>query len=107
MNDTSTGTRHVNTRSDGTSFGINFQLERSNAGYVFDGIDTGTQTVPITFRGQPIYSGDNDTYYIFDPDYPDQHPPPPELWICQDTYFTMDVHNGLVYHGPTTPEGYE
>ena len=55
LNDTTTGTRYKNCRSDGTSLGINFQLERGNAGYVFDGIDTGTQTVPITFRGQPIY----------------------------------------------------
>ena len=36
LNDSTTGTRYKNCRSDGTSFGINFQLERSNAGYVFD-----------------------------------------------------------------------
>ena len=107
LNDTISGTRYKNCRSDGTSFGINFQLERSNAGYVFDGIDTGTQTVPITFRGQPIYSGDNDTYYVFDPDNRDQHPPPPELWICQDTYFTMSIDEGLVYHGPIAPPGFD
>ena len=106
LNDPTTGKRYANCRSDGTSFHINFQLERSNAGYVFDGIDTGTQTVPITFRGQPIYSGDNDTYYIYDPDHKDQHPPAPELWICQDTYFTMSV-GGLEYHGPNTPAGFE
>ena len=107
LNDPVTGKRYANTRSDGTSFGINFQLERSNGGYVFDGIDTGTQTVPITFRGQPIYSGDNDTYYIYDIEHKDQHPPPPELWICQDTYFTMQTDGGLVYHGPNTPPGFE
>ena len=105
LNDTTTGTRYKNCRNDGTSFGINFQLERSNAGYVFDGIDTNTMTVPISFKGKPIYTGDNDTYYIFDPDHKDQHPPPPELWICQDTYFTMSV-DGLKYYGPETPEGY-
>ena len=104
-NDSTTGTRYKNCRSDGTSFGINFQLERSNAGYVFDGIDTDTKTVPISFKGKPIYTGDNDTYYIFDPDHKDQHPPPPELWICQDTYFTMST-DGLKYYGPETPEGY-
>ena len=43
--------RRSNCRADGTSFGINFQLERSNGGYVFDGADFGSQTVPITFRG--------------------------------------------------------
>ena len=46
--------RRSNCRADGTSFGINFQLERANAGYVFDGADFGTQTVPITFRGKPM-----------------------------------------------------
>ena len=106
LNDPVTGKRYKNCRSDATSFGINFQLERSNAGYVFDGIDTNTQTIPINFKGDPIYKGDNDTYYIFDPEHPDQHPPPPELWICQDTYFTMSV-DGLKYHGPTTPPGYD
>ena len=105
LNDTTTGTRYKNCRSDATSFGINFQLERPNAGYVFDGIDTDTKTVPISFKGKPIYTGDNDTYYIFDPDHKDQHPPPPELWICQDTYFTMST-DGLKYHGPETPAGY-
>ena len=105
LNDTTTGTRYKNCRSDATSFGINFQLERPNAGYVFDGIDTDTKTVPISFKGKPIYTGENDTYYIFDPDHKDQHPPPPELWICQDTYFTMST-DGLKYHGPETPAGY-
>ncbi|KAK8866278.1 hypothetical protein M9Y10_009237 [Tritrichomonas musculus] len=32
------------------------------------------------------------------------HPPPAELWICQDTFFTMDAKNGLVYHGTHIPE---
>ena len=106
LNDPVTGKRYKNCRSDGTCFGINFQLERSNAGYVFDGIDTGTKTVPVNFKGDPMYKGEDDTYYIFDPEHPEQHPPPPELWICQDTYFTMSV-DGLKYYGPTTPPGYE
>ena len=106
LNDPVTGTRYKNCRSDGTSFGINFQLERSNAGYVFDGIDTDTKTVPISFKGKPIYTGPNDTYYVFDPEHPEQHPPPPELWICQDTYFLMST-NGLEYMGPSTPPGYD
>ncbi len=102
------GKRRSNCRADGTSFGINFQLERSNAGYVFDGADFGTQTVPITFRGKPMFKGVNDTYYNFmtnDDGVVDttHHPPPPELWICMDTYFTMDAHNGLVYHGAHIP----
>ena len=106
LNDPVTGKRYTNCRSDGTSFGINFQLERSNAGYVFDGIDTGNNSVAVTFRGQPIYRGENDTYYIPDPENPNVHPPAPEAWICQDSYFTWSV-NGIEYHGADIPVGYE
>ena len=106
LNDPVTGERYANCLRDGTLFHINFQLERSNAGYVFDGIDTDTKTVPISFKGKPIYTGTNDTYYIFDPEHSEQHPPPPELWICQDTYFLMST-NGLEYMGPSTPPGYD
>ena len=103
------GKRKSTCRADGTSFGINFQLERSNGGYVFDGADFGTQTVQITFRGKPMFKGANDAYYnylINDDGSVDtqHHPPPPELWICQDTFFTMYAKNGLVYHGIHIPE---
>ncbi len=98
------GTLYKNCRKDASNFGINFQLERSNGGYVFDGIDTGTKTIPISLKGQPIYSGTNDGYYNVDGDS-SLHPPAPELWICQDTYFEMSV-NGLEYKGPNTPPGY-
>ncbi len=99
------GNLYTYRRKDASNFGINFQLERSNGGYVFDGINTGTKTVPITFKGQPIYSGTNDGYYNVDGDT-SLHPPAPELWICQDTYFRMSVR-GLEYMGPTIPAGYE
>ncbi len=103
------GTRYALSTTDATSFGINFQLERSNAGYVFDGIDTGSKTVPIGFRGQPLYSGSNDTYYnVMNPLISTSvvsHPPAPELWICQDTHFRMSV-DGLEYMGPVTPPGF-
>ena len=103
------GKRRSNCRSDGTSFGINFQLERSNAGYTFDGVDFGNNNVPVTFRGKPMFKGVNDTYYNFlvnDDGTVDstQHPPPAELWICQDTFFTIDANNGLVYHGTNIPD---
>ncbi len=104
LNNPATGTRYAYRQTDGTSFGINFQLERTNAGYVFDGIDTGTKTVPITFRGQPMYSGNNDTYFNVDTSN-SVHPPPPELWICQDTHFALSV-NGLEYMGTKTPAGF-
>lgn len=98
--------RYTNCRSDGTSFGINFQLERSNAGYVFDGLDTGSNSVTVTFRGQPMYRGEDDTYFIPDPTLPDVHPPAPEAWICSNTFFTWSV-NGVDYHPNGIPAGYE
>ena len=105
LNDPATGKRYTNCRSDGTSFGINFQLERSNAGYVFDGIDTGSTSITVTFRGQPMYRGDDDTYFIPDPEYPNMHPPSPEAWVCSDTYFTWSV-NGVEYYQTGIPAGY-
>ena len=106
LNDPATGKRYTNCRSDGTSFGINFQLERSNAGYVFDGIDTGSTSITVTFRGQPMYRGDDDTYFIPDPEYPNMHPPSPEAWVCSDTYFTWSV-NGVEYYQTGVPAGKE
>ena len=99
------GTRHANCLADGTSFGINFQLERSNAGYVWDGLDTGSNSVSVTFRGQPMYRGANDTYYIPDPNAADVHPPAPEAWICSDSFFIWS-NNGVEYHN-SCPDGYE
>ncbi len=81
---------------DNTSFGLNFQLERSNAGYVFDGIDTGCRGVKIEFHGDRIDVGENvrleknDTYLYPETDEKgtptDTQPqlPPPEMWICSD-----------------------
>ena len=106
LNDPTTGKRYTNCKSDGTSFGINFQLERSNAGYVFDGLDTGSNSVTVTFRGQPMYRGNDDTYFIPDLDNPDQHPPSCEAWICSDTYFTWSV-KGVEYFPNGVPLGYE
>ena len=106
LNDPVTGKRYTNCRSDGTSFGINFQLERSNAGYVFDGVDTGNNSVTVTFRGQPLYRGDDDTYFIPDLEHKEQHPPSPEAWVCSDTYFTWSV-NGVEYFPKGVPFGYE
>ena len=106
LNDPATGKRYTNCRSDGTSFGINFQLERSNAGYVFDGLDTGSNSITVTFRGQPMYRGEDDTYYIPDPEHPEIHPPSPEMWLCSDTYFTWSV-NGVEYYPNSIPLGYE
>ncbi|KAH0798905.1 uncharacterized protein GO595_008296 [Histomonas meleagridis] len=100
----SNGTRYNNTLSDATSFMLNIQCERSRGGYVFDGLDSNGQNIPIQIKGQPIYTQANDTYYNVDD--AGNHPPPPQLFICRDTYFTLDLHNGLKYHANGTPDGY-
>jgi hypothetical protein len=63
--DATTKTRYDLSRSDNTSFMFNVQLERSNAGYCFDGLDS---------------NGVNDTYYNVDA-AGTIHPPPPECWV--------------------------
>ena len=88
--------------SDGTSFMWNIQCERNNAGYTFDGIDSQGQNIPIQIKGQPIHSGANDTYYNVDKDGT-QHPPPPQIWLCRDTYFLLSK-DGVVYEAFDTPK---
>ena len=92
---TEAGTRYANSLSDGTSFIWNVQCERSNAGYTFDGFDSKGGNIPIQIRGQPLYTGSNDTYYNVKADG-SAHPPPPQIWLCRDTYFEASV-NGLRY----------
>ena len=100
---TSAGTRYNNTLSDGTSFMWNIQCERNNAGYTFDGIDSNGQNIPIQIKGQPIHTGVNDTYYNVDKEGT-VHPPPPQIWLCRDTYFLVST-DGVVYESFGTPEG--
>lgn len=103
-NDPKTGQRYVNTLSDTSSFMCNFQLERSGAGFCFDGIDSDGQNIGVELDAQPIYNGINDTYYNVD-DKGTIHPPAPELWLCRDTYFVATV-GGMKYYKEKTPEGY-
>ena len=98
------GTRYKNTLSDASSFMLNIQIERSRGGYLFDGLDSNGQNVPIQIRGQPIHSGDGDTYFNCD-ETGQNHPPPPQVFFCRDTYFTVDIHDGLVYHLKGCPPG--
>ena len=98
------GTRYSNCLRDGTSFLWNVQCERSNAGYTFDGFDSDGQNVPIQIRGQPVYTGSNDTYYDVLGDG-SAHPPPPQIWLCRDTYFLVS-NEGVKYVQVGTPEGY-
>ena len=103
-NNETTGKRFKNTLSDASSFMINIQTERSRGGYLYDGLDSNGQNIPIQIRGQPIYSDAQDTYFNYD-ESGQNHPPPPQLFICRDTYFTVDTSNGLVYHPTGSPEG--
>ena len=105
---TSSGTRYTNTLRDGSSFMWNVQLERANAGYTFDGVDSHGQNIAIQLKGQPIFtsSGANhyDTYYDVDASGT-KHPPPPQLWLCCDTYFEVSSA-GVKYVHNQTPDGY-
>ncbi len=113
LNKESDGTRYKATSAaDNTSFGINFQLERGNSGYVFDGIDTGCHSITVQFKGQPIHTDKNDTYYYPDVDDAGKvdetvHPPAPEMWICSDTYWTWSLPEGVKYYPRGIAEGYE
>lgn len=101
----SNGTAHKNCRDDATSFGINFQMERSNGGYVFDGFDSDGSTVTVNFRGHPAYPGQQtDTYYYIDGEA-NTHPMPPEAWLCSDTYWIWTA-NGIEYKNARAPAGY-
>lgn len=103
-NDPTTGKRYSNTLSDTTSFMCNFQMERSGAGICFDGIDSNGKNIGVEFDAQPIYRGANDTYYNVD-EKGTIHPPPPEMWVCNDTYFVAGV-GGMKYFKDKTPDGF-
>ena len=96
-----TGTRYPNTRSDDTDFMLNISTERSQGGYVFDGMTT-TKAVNVELRFGPVIAGNNDVYYK--PDQISLSPiqVPPELWICRDTYFELGVGK-VLYHRAGTP----
>jgi hypothetical protein len=99
---TSSGNRYANCLSDGTSFMWNIQCERNNAGYTFDGIDSNGQNIPIQIKGQPLYSGANDTYYNVNA-AGTIHPPPPQIWLCRDTFFVLS-RDGVQYEAFATPK---
>ncbi len=102
---TDAGQRYNNTLSDGTSFMWNVQAERNNGGYVFDGVDSNGQNIPIQIKGQPLFTGTNDTYYNYDSTSSDAHPPPPQIWCCRDTYFLISTA-GVRYISTGTPDGF-
>ena len=100
---------------DNTSFGINFQLERGNSGYVFDGVDSGNQAVSIEFKGNLLNSDTNNAYLYPDVSQTgrliavqsDKQEPIPEMWICSDTYWTWSIQDGVQYYPRGRPTGYD
>ena len=79
----------------------NVQTERGNAGYTFDGIDSQGQNIPIQIKGNPKFTGLQDTYYNVDA-AGTIHPPPPQIWLCRDTYWLAST-SGLKYVPFDTP----
>ena len=104
-NDPNTGEKYSNFCTDQTAFMLNIQTERNGCAYVFDGLDSGGRNIQIQIKGSPIYTGrDKDSYWTGGED--GGLPPPPQIWLCRDTYFTMDTTYGLKYHAFGTPDGY-
>jgi hypothetical protein len=93
------GRRYKNTLRDNTNFALVIQTERNQSGFVFDGIDSQGQSVPIEIHFNPLFSGETkNTYYYYDADNLTAHPPPPQIWLCTDAYWSADIVNGLVWH---------
>jgi hypothetical protein len=99
---TDSGARIKNTRRDQTSFIATIQTERNGNGLLYDGLDTGNESVPVKIVATPIHSGANDTYYNVTADGT-VHPCQPELWMCRSTFWTADSVNGLLYHSEGSP----
>jgi hypothetical protein len=105
--------RKVNTSGDASSFMLNIQLERSGAGYCFDGLDTDGQNVCIQLKGDPLVTGENDTYYnyqtaydpLVNPAIATAHPVPPEAWICRECYWEIDTRQGVKFKDFGQPPG--
>ena len=99
------GNIYPNTPTDLTAFMLNIQTERHGGGYVFDGMDSNGRNIQIQIKGSPMHTGrDKDSYLTGGED--GGLPPPPQIWLCRDTYFTLDTTYGLKYHAFGTPEGY-
>ena len=64
-------------------------------------INSQGQNIQIQIKGQPIYTGVNDTYYNVD-EAGTVHPPP-QIWMCRDTYFLVSAQ-GVKYVAFDTPE---
>jgi len=89
------GVRLVNTIHDNSDFMCNFSLERSQGGHVFDGFNTDAP-VNTKLRFTPLFTGNNDVYYIPDSANTSIHPPAPQLWLCRDTFWVLS--NGSIQY---------
>jgi hypothetical protein len=103
------GARWQNSLGDDTSFIAIFSTERLDGGYVYDGKDTKGQNVNTEINAGPQFTGINDTYYYCATDaagnvFPDVHPPPPQLWLCQDTFWVFNGHH-FQYFNDRSPKG--
>ena len=95
--------RYANSRFDDTDFMLNISTERSQGGYVFDGL-TSNKPINVELRFSPVVSGNNDVYYRPDADnLANVIQVPPELWLCRDVFFEMGV-GYLKYHREGTPK---
>jgi hypothetical protein len=81
------GVRYDNTRKDATSFALIIQTQRNGSGYVFGGLDSKGQSIPIDIQFAPLFKGANDTYYNINPTkFPNLHPSAPQLWFCKNVF---------------------
>ena len=69
---------------DITSFFAFIQLERNSSGFFYDGLSTENLSIPVNLQ--------------FDSSPFAQSSIPPQVWIVKDTYWTLDMEHGLIYH---------
>jgi hypothetical protein len=91
---TDDGTRYDGPYKDQTSFICTIQTERNADGCFFDGLESGNANVRVAIHSDPIWIDGENTYWIPDPNI---HPPPPQAWFCQKSYWTCDPISGLNY----------
>ena len=96
------GVRYPNTSYDNTDFLCNFSLERSQGGNVFDGFTT-KDNVNVKLMFSPVYTGNNDTYFIPDPTNTALHPPGVQVWLCRDTFWVLSAGD-VKYMSRGTPK---
>jgi hypothetical protein len=103
------GLRYNNSLSDDTSFMATFQLERGDAGYVFDGYNS-SGSVNTLIKGDARYKETQNTYLFPFTNAAGQviisqpNIQAPQLWLCKDTYFRVKA-NAFEYVMKGSPAG--